>query len=111
MKLLIATRNQHKLKEFKSLLSNLNFKIVNLDQISSIPKTFNIKETGKSFKQNAVLKAVGFGQIAKSLTLADDSGLMVDHLNGQPGVHSHRFAKHGHQQARHLPFYMTELTA
>jgi XTP/dITP diphosphohydrolase len=100
MKILIATRNKYKLKESKELLKHLSFKLVSLDQLKSIPADFDISETGQSFKQNAILKAEGFGQKANLLTIADDSGLSIDHLNGQPGIYSNRFARGNFTAAR-----------
>ncbi len=100
MKLLIATRNINKLKEFKNLLKKLNFTVVSPDEIKSIPSTFDVEETGTTFKQNAILKAKGYGQKANFLTLADDSGFAIDFLNGQPGIHSGRFARGNFSKAR-----------
>lgn len=91
MKLLIATRNKHKLKEFKNLLKSLDLQVLSLDQIKTIPQNFDIEESGNSFKQNAILKAKGFGQKANLLTLADDTGICIDYLNGEPGIHSARY--------------------
>ncbi len=100
MKILVATRNEHKLKEFINLLKPLSFTIINPDQVKTIPKNFDVPETGTTFKQNAVLKANGFGQLTNFLTLADDSGFTIDHLNGKPGIYSSRFAKGDFKQAR-----------
>ena len=100
MKLLIATRNNHKLKEFKSLLKNLNVTIISPNEVKSIPSTFDVKEAGTTFKQNAILKAKGYGKLTNLLTLADDSGFTIDYLDGQPGIHSGRFAKGDFPSAR-----------
>jgi XTP/dITP diphosphohydrolase len=99
MKLLIATRNPGKLKEFQQILKSLDFKLLSLDQIKTLPQDFDIPETGKTFKANAILKAKAYGEKTQLMTVADDSGLMVDYLNGQPGVHSSRFAQGDHQAA------------
>jgi len=92
MELLIATRNPGKLKEIKQALKNLPHKIIDLSQ-TNIPPDFDILETGKTFKANAILKARGFGKKSQLLTFADDSGLAIDYLNGFPGVNSARFAQ------------------
>lgn len=99
MKLLIATRNPGKLKEFQQILKSLDFKLLSLDQIKTLPQDFDIPETGKTFKANAILKAKAYGEKTQLMTVADDSGLMIDYLNGQPGVHSSRFAQGDHQAA------------
>jgi len=99
MKLLIATRNPGKLKEFQQILKSLDFKLLSLDQIKTLPQDFDIPETGQTFKANAILKAKAYGEKTQLMTVADDSGLMIDYLNGQPGVHSSRFAQGDHQAA------------
>src|SRR5437870_2714842 len=90
--LLIATRNRGKLKEIKKLLDDLPFNIVDLSRYPSIE---TIEESGETFADNASLKASGYARQAGALTLADDSGLMVDALDGVPGVHSARYAGEG----------------
>ena len=90
--LLIATRNQGKLREIKKLLDNLPVKIIDLSQYPSIE---TVEESGSTFTDNATLKASGYARQAGVLTLADDSGLMVDALDGAPGVHSARYAGEG----------------
>ena len=90
--LLIATRNQGKLREIKKLLDNLPVKIIDLSQYPSIE---TVEESGSTFTDNATLKASGYARQAGVLTLADDSGLMVDSLDGAPGVHSARYAGEG----------------
>jgi XTP/dITP diphosphohydrolase len=90
--LLIATRNRGKLREIKKLLDDLPFNIVDLSRYPSIE---TVEESGDSFADNASLKASGYARQAGVLTLADDSGLMVDGLDGAPGVHSARYAGEG----------------
>src|SRR2546423_6540376 len=90
--LLIATRNRGKLQEIKDLLEDLPFNIVDLSQCPSIE---TVEESGDTFADNASLKASGYARQAAVLTLADDSGLMVDALDGAPGVHSARYAGEG----------------
>src|ERR1041384_4170426 len=90
--LLIATRNRGKLKEIKKLLDHLPVKIIDLSQY---PLIETVEESGDTFADNASLKASGYARQAGVLTLADDSGLMVDALDGRPGVHSARYAGEG----------------
>jgi len=90
-KLLIATRNKGKLKEIKWALAGLAVELVSLDQVKAIPSDFDVQETGKTFTENAVLKAKIYGQMSGLLTLADDSGLEVAVLGGRPGIYSSRY--------------------
>ena len=96
MKLLIASQNPKKLKELQEILNDhLNKTILRslkLQSLSDFPNINEIKEDGKTFEENAVKKALGYAAQTGLLTLADDSGLSVDVLNGEPGVYSARFA-------------------
>jgi len=88
-KLLVATGNQGKAHELADLLNGVPFEIVwlwNLD----LPT--EIDEPADTFEGNAVIKAETYAKMSGLLTLADDSGLEIDALNGEPGVHSKRFA-------------------
>ena len=87
--LLVATRNQGKLRELCALLSDLPLVLLGLDDFPSIKK---VPETGSTFVENASLKASGYARQANILTLADDSGLEVDALDGAPGLLSARYA-------------------
>ena len=89
MQLLVATRNRDKLKELRALLAELN-----LDVLSAvdIPGLHDVVEDAATVKDNAIKKAVETARFAKKLTLADDTGLEVDALNGEPGVRSARYA-------------------
>ena len=90
--LLIATRNRGKLEEVKKLLDDLPLDIIDL---SRYPSVETVAESGETFADNASLKASGYARQAGALALADDSGLMVDALDGAPGVHSARYAGEG----------------
>lgn len=87
--LLLATTNQGKIREFKARLKNLPLRICSLRELD-IPETF--PEEGTTFLENARGKSLFYGQYGKNLTLAEDSGLEVNHLQGAPGVYSSRFA-------------------
>ncbi len=87
-RVVIATHNQHKFEELKSTLSDLPFEFMPLTNWWQKP----VSETGKTFVENAVIKARYASQRAGIPAIADDSGLIVDLLNGKPGVHSSRFA-------------------
>ena len=87
--LVIATRNAGKLREFRRIFDRLPLRLVGLDDLGV---EIEIEETGTTFVANAILKAQGYMQATGRLTLADDSGLEVDALDGDPGVHSARYA-------------------
>ncbi|GEM_PF-163861 len=90
--LLLGTKNHDKGKELARLLDNGGLRVLTL---ADFPGSPDVRETGRTFEANARLKARAFGRRTGALTLADDSGLMVDALNGRPGVHSARFAGPG----------------
>lgn len=87
--LLIATKNKKKLAEIKAILNGLNLKISSL---TDYPKAPRIMENGKTFKENAIKKAVKIAAFTKKLTLGEDSGICVEALGGKPGVYSSRFS-------------------
>ena len=88
-KLLIATHNAGKLAELRDLLRNAPYELVSL---SDVGIELDVEETGDTLEENAALKATTYARLAGMLTLADDSGLEVDALDGAPGVHSARYA-------------------
>jgi XTP/dITP diphosphohydrolase len=88
MDLLLATRNAHKTREFRELLGP-GFDVIDL---SSFPEIAIPKETGRTFEENATLKAIAASKQLPSLVIADDSGLEVDALGGAPGIFSARYA-------------------
>ena len=88
---LVGTRNDNKKKELKKMLKGLKVRVLTLSDLDvDIPP---VVEDGKTFRQNAIKKALMFSRYVKGLVLADDSGLMVDALEGKPGVRSARFAR------------------
>lgn len=94
IKIMLATQNKDKLKEFQTLLKPYNFHPL-------LPsKNLPVPETGKTFKANALLKARAYAWFFGLPVIADDSGLCIDYLNGQPGINSHRFALNGFPAAR-----------
>lgn len=88
-KLLLASRNQHKLVELQQMLHDLDIEVLSLDDVSDMPP---IDEDGDTFVANASKKARLTAIHTGYATLADDSGLVVDALGGQPGIYSARFA-------------------
>ena len=87
--LVIATRNKGKTKEIKDLLKDYPVDIKDLDDFGSIPQ---IEEDGDTFDENAYIKASFAARILGLPALADDSGLIVEALDGAPGIHSARYA-------------------
>lgn len=90
MKFLIATSNKGKVKEFKDILSKLKIDLISLNEYNKKIKLPN--ENGSTFEKNAEIKALNAYKITGLPTIADDSGLEVDALNGAPGVYSARYA-------------------
>lgn len=90
MKLLIATKNPSKLEEIRKFLGN-QFELVSLVDLSGAPE---VEETGKTFRENAFIKAKTYFAWSGMPTIADDGGLEILALNGQPGVKSRRWPGH-----------------
>ncbi len=102
MKLLIATNNPHKIEEFREIFAELPLEL-------TFPRDegldFEPEETGATFAENAIIKATAFAQVSGLLTIADDSGLEVDALGGEPGIFSARYGgtpKDAHRQRYEL---------
>ena len=116
MDLLLATRNPHKTREFRELLG-YDFEVIDL---SSIPEIAIPKETGRTFEENAALKAIAASQgrlaVARLrhgehlLVVADDSGLEVDALAGAPGIYSARYAGENASDAENVEKLLRELS-
>ncbi len=87
-KLLVATGNQGKMREYRHLLKDLALELVSLDDLGI---TEEVEETGQTFIENAWLKASGYARLSGMLTLSDDSGLEVNALGGEPGINSARY--------------------
>ena len=86
--LLVATGNQGKLREYRELLKGIPFELVSLQHVGIDQE---VEETGLTFRENARIKAESYASISGLPTLADDSGLSVDALGGDPGVRSARY--------------------
>jgi XTP/dITP diphosphohydrolase len=109
MKLLIATNNLNKVRELQEILANLSLTITTPAQEGL---TLDPEETGATFEENAIIKAQAFAEASGLLTLADDSGLEVDALGGEPGVYSARYggtSKYENAERNHL--VLDKLTA
>ena len=87
--IVIGTANQGKFVEFKALFSKLPYQLISLENVG-IDEV--VEETGSTFWENAIIKAEHYSKLSGCLTIADDSGLEVDILGGEPGVFSARYA-------------------
>ena len=85
----IATKNKGKAKDFEALFTPLGFEVVTMFDVAP---DMEIEETGTTFEENAVLKAETLAKALNMIVIADDSGLVVDALDGAPGVYSARYA-------------------
>ena len=85
----IATKNKGKAKDFEALFHPFGYDVVTMFEVAP---DLEIEETGTTFEENAILKAETLANLLGKIVIADDSGLMVDALNGEPGVYSARYA-------------------
>jgi XTP/dITP diphosphohydrolase len=104
-KLLIATNNPGKIREYRELLHGLTLELMFPDQEGI---GLEVNESGSTFEENARIKALAYARASGLLTLADDSGLEVDALHGAPGVYSARYAG---PEANDVDRYLKLLTA
>ena len=89
MKIVFATKNEGKVKEIKEMFEGMNIDLISLNHYNHVPE---INENGKSFFENALKKAKIISEFTGETVLADDSGLQVDILKGEPGIYSARYA-------------------
>jgi XTP/dITP diphosphohydrolase len=106
IKLLLGTNNQAKVREYKSLLRGIPFKVTTLTEQGI---TTVVDEMGESLEENARLKAVAMAEQSQLLTLADDSGLEVDALGGEPGPLSARYAGAGASDNDRISYLLSRL--
>lgn len=106
MKVIAATHNKGKLKEFNEILNKLGFEVVSQDEAGI---DIEPEENGETFKDNALIKARAIKEHSSHAVLADDSGLCVDALNGAPGVYSARYAGENATDADRIVKLLDEL--
>ena len=92
MKIIIATQNPHKVEEIREIARLYNLTGVEFEAIDSSLE-FNPDENGQTFEENSFIKAKEANRLTGEYTLADDSGLCVEALEGAPGIHSARYAE------------------
>ncbi len=105
-KLLLATTNQGKADEYRYLLTGLPFDIVTIIDENI---DYNVEERGASFEENARKKASEYADISGFITLADDSGLEVDALGGEPGIYSARYAGESASDSDRVEYLLAKL--
>ena len=88
MKLILASNNRNKLKEFRELVSGMGIELISQKEAGC---DFEVDENGTTFEENAYLKASAVTKATGLPAVADDSGLVVDALNGEPGIYSARY--------------------
>ena len=87
-KIIFATGNEEKMREIREILALLPVEVLSMKEAGI---QANIIEDGKTFEENAVIKAKAIAQLSEEIVLADDSGLVIDYLNGEPGIYSARY--------------------
>ena len=91
MKLIFATGNENKMREIREILAGRGYEILSMKEAGI---DVDVVEDGKTFAENALIKARAISKIAGELVLADDSGLEIDALGGEPGIYSARYMGH-----------------
>ena len=105
-KLLLATNNRAKVREYARLLKGMPYHIVSLEDVNISEQ---VEETGASFEENAILKAKRYCDLSGLTTMADDSGLEVNALGGEPGVRSARYAGEGASDKERIDFLLKKI--
>lgn len=106
-KIVVATHNEGKVREFRQLFSKYDVETLSLDDLDqNVPE---VEETGETFEENAELKASTISSLLNVPVIADDSGLVVDALDGSPGVYSARYAGEPKDDQRNLEKVLSEL--
>ena len=105
-KILLATNNKAKVREYARLLQGIPYQVVSLEDVNISEQ---VEETGTSFEENAILKAKRYAELSGLTTIADDSGLEVDALCGEPGVRSARYAGKGASDKERIDFLLNKI--
>lgn len=104
---IIATKNPGKAKEFEHIFAPRGIAVRTLLDFPEIP---DVEETGTTFEANAILKAEAISRLLNRMVIGDDSGLMVDALEGQPGIYSARYAGEQKNDQENIDKVLLELT-
>jgi XTP/dITP diphosphohydrolase len=89
-KIILSSGNKHKIKEIKDILKDMPFDVLSKDEIGF--EDFDVIEDGETLEENALKKATELSELVEGIIIADDTGLFVDVLDGEPGVYSARYA-------------------
>ncbi|WP_075982492.1 XTP/dITP diphosphatase [Bacillus massilinigeriensis] len=103
---IIATKNPGKAKEFVQMLEPLGFQVKTL---LDYPEIEDVEETGKTFEENAILKAESISSALGKMAIADDSGIVIDALDGRPGIFSARYAGEEKNDEKNIDKVLAEL--
>ncbi len=106
MKLLVASNNLHKLQEYQELLEGL---FLDLRSLKDAGISVEVEESGSTFEENAAIKARAYASMSGLLTMADDSGLEVEALGGEPGVYSSRYAGPGASDTQRVAYLLEKM--
>ncbi|NYB73208.1 RdgB/HAM1 family non-canonical purine NTP pyrophosphatase [Sedimentibacter hydroxybenzoicus DSM 7310] len=89
-RIILSSGNKHKVSEIKGILKDMPFEVISKDDLGY--NDFDVEENGTTLEENALKKATELHNLTKGIVIADDTGLFVDELNGDPGVYSARYA-------------------
>lgn len=103
---IIATQNKGKAKDFEALFGPHGYEVLTLRDVA---KDMDVEETGVTFEENAILKAEAVAEALQTTVIADDSGLEIDALNGEPGVYSARYAGEAKSDEANIEKVLTKL--
>ena len=106
MEIVLATNNAHKLQEMRAILGGHFDKLYSL---ADLGVNVDVEETGETLEENSYIKAKAICDLTGKIALADDTGLMVDALNGAPGVYSARYAGEEHDDAKNRALLLKNL--
>lgn len=106
MRIIVATKNENKIREISEMLSPLGFEVISQTNAGI---DIDVEETGDTFLKNALIKARAVSLVCDDYVLADDSGLCVDALDGKPGVYSARYAGEGATDLEKIEKLLNEL--
>jgi len=105
-KIIIATQNRGKAKDFEALFGPLGYEVLTLHDVA---EDMDIEETGSTFEENALLKATALANHLQTIVIADDSGLEIDALDGRPGIYSARYAGEAKSDEANMEKVLKEL--
>lgn len=106
MRIIVATKNQGKVREIKKIFKDIDIDIITQEEAGI---SIEVEETGDTFEKNAMIKAKAVSLLCDDIVIADDSGLCVDALDGRPGVYSARYAGENATDAQKIEKLLSEM--